>query len=990
MSSVFTFNPSPPRLASPWANADSNSTSSAETPKPLPDGPESIHNDAPGHLKTNNISGRSRGSFLNGYDGGAGLGVHTKDGKMLQSLESEPQMGPTEYKLSLVGGGKSEARLEQLTTQLLWRLQQSSSYHASSLRSKSPEHIGSLIRESQGALYEIGVADDGTFVGLSEDELVASLEVLRTMAAKLGCTVKVLRRVSVGSITRDDVERAEKKLSEYLKLKARIWANERGKLDLKEFPSVESRPDTPPDLEKFKIPAEGDQLWVAEAFVKPGAGDTTPSPAETEPARTKPTLQLRISLTGATGSGKSTLLGTLTTGELDNGRGKSRLSLLRHRHELASGLTSSVAWGLVGYRPEDDDPENMNGEIDSRIVNYKAGNISSWTDIHSAAEGGRIVCLTDSAGHPKFRRTFVRSVVGWAPHYAALLIPADEDQNTEEGVGDEGLSELSEKHLEICDKLGLRMIVVFTKIDVGTNKGMRKILQRVLACLRERGRKPLLIDKKAKILDIVQEVEEHPGRTVPVVFTSSVNGKGIDVLHELLMRLPIPEPLVAPGMQKVAVPDPGTSLVGNTDEVETACSVNGKPDSISIQIDTHHHHQNSQYKLRENDKYPVETLYHIDEVFGLQPTFTSLLAGNPGTPGASAGAVVSGYVKYGSISVGDELVIGPLETETHNGNGNSRPYSRSRTPTPSATPNIYLDSPGQPRTLSRSPESGDEGRNATSSRRRSDDPRESDKSEWRVVKVVSVRRLRLPVTTLSAGEAGTLGIIPVDPSLVLPSRGALEIKQDSSTPFPDYCQEDGGVPLLENSNGSKPINILTSLVESNDKGTKVVTFATPLPPDFHIPADLRLRKGMVILNRSVHVMPKAHTGFTAVLTEDATSLIVGSNVAVYIASVRVMAKVISVEPPSRPPAHENGNGNWNGHEEGFGIFGFDDEFAEEEKVEGCGREKGKDEWGYGFEFLRRGVWIEDLERVLVMPGAGKMEGFVGRVVERWREERVEG
>lgn len=41
-------------------------------------------------------------------------------------------------------------------------------------------------------------------------------------------------------------------------------------------------------------------------------------------------------------AGKSTLLGVLTKGTLDDGRGKSRVNLFRHKHEIESGRTSSV------------------------------------------------------------------------------------------------------------------------------------------------------------------------------------------------------------------------------------------------------------------------------------------------------------------------------------------------------------------------------------------------------------------------------------------------------------------------------------------------------------------------------------------------------------------------------------------------------------------------------------------------------------------------
>lgn len=41
-------------------------------------------------------------------------------------------------------------------------------------------------------------------------------------------------------------------------------------------------------------------------------------------------------------AGKSTLLGVLTKGTLDDGRGRTRVNLFRHKHEIESGRTSSV------------------------------------------------------------------------------------------------------------------------------------------------------------------------------------------------------------------------------------------------------------------------------------------------------------------------------------------------------------------------------------------------------------------------------------------------------------------------------------------------------------------------------------------------------------------------------------------------------------------------------------------------------------------------
>ena len=218
MASIFTYDPEPPRVASPWLTP--TETSKPSTPQP---------NTPNGNSKLAPSLGR-----LSDYG--------------VTRLEAEPQDGPTEYKLHLLlrprrnhstsntgvispgyqstrknvsnripsnesgvnlqpSSQSRQTRLEQLTTQLLWRLQQSSPYHASSTsdlvlpklpeatpsleRPLQPEKLVPGLEESRGALYEIGVSDDGTFDGLTKDEMDESLTNLRAMAASLGCTVEV-------------------------------------------------------------------------------------------------------------------------------------------------------------------------------------------------------------------------------------------------------------------------------------------------------------------------------------------------------------------------------------------------------------------------------------------------------------------------------------------------------------------------------------------------------------------------------------------------------------------------------------------------------------------------------------------------------------------------------------------------------------------------------------------------------------------------------
>lgn len=251
-----------------------------------------------------------------------------------------------------------------------------------------PQRLLPGLEESKGALYEIGVADDGTIVGLAEDEMDESLNNLRAMAASLGCGVEVLRMVPVG-----DCEWIEQNSASQKKLRtSRLLVAEALVRPLQHL-----------------VDHSNDALQVAEA----AASSTNDLASSSGADDVKQSVeQLRVSVTGATMSGKSSLIGTLSTATLDNGRGKSRLSLLKHRHEIASGMTSSVTQELIGYR----DVTDRNDTVSTQVIGYGSSDVSSWIDIHGsveAAQNGRLIILSDSAGHPRFRRTTVRGIVGW-------------------------------------------------------------------------------------------------------------------------------------------------------------------------------------------------------------------------------------------------------------------------------------------------------------------------------------------------------------------------------------------------------------------------------------------------------------------------------------------------------------------------------------------------------------------------------------------------
>jgi GTPase len=69
-----------------------------------------------------------------------------------------------------------------------------------------------------------------------------------------------------------------------------------------------------------------------------------------------------VAVMGSADAGKSTLLGVLTQGQLDNGRGRARLNMFRHLHEVQSGRTSSISHEILGF----------DTQVSTYSVSYKA------------------------------------------------------------------------------------------------------------------------------------------------------------------------------------------------------------------------------------------------------------------------------------------------------------------------------------------------------------------------------------------------------------------------------------------------------------------------------------------------------------------------------------------------------------------------------------------------------------------------------------------
>lgn len=681
MSSIFTYQDELPRIQSPWSTPGDttpqiqNQAGSLDSTLSRADGRAKLEpekQDGPCEYKLHLLL-RARRHFVSmttsqnaAHIRGAALNLFPTGRSMSETLLQRPTYQPSPQ--------TRQARLQQLTTQLLWRLQQSSPFHSASNaelvlpilpeatpRLGVPDRPAKLLpglEESQGALYEIGVADDGTLVGLVSDELEESLNNLGAMAASLGCVVDVLRRVVVGSCTWVDHLEGEE-----------------------------------------AVPQQYGDLLVAEVLVRPDSGTAAGnllrdgSDLEIEDTSSRAsTEQLRVALTGPSAAGKSSLLGTLTTSVLDNGRGKSRLSLLKHRHEIASGVTSSVAHELLAYK--------QSAGREDFVINYATGDVSTWTDLHNSAD--RLCFMSDSPGLLKYAKSTFRALISWKPDWTCYCVAAD-DETT---FADSGAL----AHLQLCLQLNLRMIIVITKMDLATKLGLRNVLSNVLTCLKNAGRRPLILSTAAapvpafaldsidacpdlqrvtlpeitEVDNAITAIQGESSQIVPITMTSTVSGSGIGKLHVLLARLPAPQ-------------------VGSGDHGQQ------------------------------------EALFHIDEVFGIPPVRIYNVDA-AAKADSLAGIVLCGHVSKGSVKIGDVLRLGPFLADDA---GKTLPRSKS-----------FTTQDSHRLSLSTSVHAAKDGpaSNGTS--------HSKDHGCYIDVKIVSLRNLRLPVLQLGTGETGTVGIEP--------------------------------------------------------------------------------------------------------------------------------------------------------------------------------------------------------------------------------------
>jgi GTPase len=134
------------------------------------------------------------------------------------------------------------------------------------------------------------------------------------------------------------------------------------------------------------------QLWDAK--------DTLYVLIRARPHTAEELLELRVAVVGNVDAGKSTLLGVLTKGRLDDGRGKARVALFRHKHEIETGRTSSVGMEIMGFGPNGREvTAEMQQAAAKADPNHKKKDLS-WDEI--CKEAAKVIGFIDLAGHERY------------------------------------------------------------------------------------------------------------------------------------------------------------------------------------------------------------------------------------------------------------------------------------------------------------------------------------------------------------------------------------------------------------------------------------------------------------------------------------------------------------------------------------------------------------------------------------------------------------
>lgn len=232
------------------------------------------------------------------------------------------------------------------------------------------------------------------------------------------------------------------------------------------------------------------------------------------PATVEEVIETRIAVVGNVDAGKSTMLGVLVKGGLDDGRGKARVNLFRHKHEIESGRTSSVGMEIMGF-------DTVGKVIAAEVPGRKL----SWEEI--GKRSAKVITFTDLAGHERYLRTTVFGLLSSSPNYCLLMVAANN-----------GLIGMSKEHLGIALALNVPVMVVITKVDICPPQILEQTIQQITRILKSPGARkiPIFIKNREECINTATQFVSQ--RICPIFQVSNVTGENLDLVRAFLNILP--------------------------------------------------------------------------------------------------------------------------------------------------------------------------------------------------------------------------------------------------------------------------------------------------------------------------------------------------------------------------------------------------------------------------------------------------------------------
>jgi len=272
--------------------------------------------------------------------------------------------------------------------------------------------------------------------------------------------------------------------------------------------------------------------------------------------------EIRICTVGNVDSGKSTLLGLLTQGLQDDGRGRARSAVFRHRHEMETGRTSCIATTTLGF---DQTGQVVNYKVDgtglfrSQEPHHNVGRIEAQARI--AEKAAKLITFFDLCGHERYFKTTLQGMVGLNPDY--LLCTVDANRGEMRGMVHE--------HLVVAHALAIPTIICLTKCDMASEDQKAAALLDVKRFMKQLGTQTLVVKDSN---DAVLAAERILQGYTPIFLCSAVTGAMMPELKLLLNvisrrpavfkekpQLPTAEPVLQIQIDEFFPQVPGVGLV---------------------------------------------------------------------------------------------------------------------------------------------------------------------------------------------------------------------------------------------------------------------------------------------------------------------------------------------------------------------------------------------------------------------------------------------